>query len=223
MRRAAAAAIVTLVCTLSSCASDAAPSDPVSELRSALRATLAADSFAVSSTVRHGGEVLRGDVEYVAPDRYTITGSGESDPTTIGVGRDTYFSDPEDPGRYHRMESDCDVPIEEVISFLEVVDQARDVVVVDGLYHFRVPNLALSDADGDIRGEARTDGGRLVSVRLRYALPDLDTTVDEQHTIHGFGRGFTIEPPSPGQIVDETDEGVGVIVVETPTPVACPA
>jgi len=168
-------AIVAFMCAVVSCSAGEDPRDPASELRSALEATVAATSFAVSSTVRYEGEVVDGEVRHTAPDRYTITGAGERYPTTIGVGRDTYLSLHDQPDRYQLLRSACDVPIDEVVSFLGVVGEARDVEFVDRSYRFSVPSLEQPGKDGEIEVEAAIGGRYLASVRLRYHLSAVDT------------------------------------------------
>lgn len=217
-----AGAIVALLCWAVGCSHATNPGDPRSELDEALQATIAAQSFAMSSTIRYEGKVVAGEVRYIAPDRYSITSSGEELPTTIGVGRVTYFAVPGDPGRYYRSESSCDIPVDEVISALEVVDTAREVVFSNGTYRFQVPNLGGADADSEIEGEVTISGGYLASVHLRYHLPALDSTVDEMHRFHDFGTHFTVEPPPAERVVGESDEFNGVInILPTPTP-TCP-
>jgi hypothetical protein len=135
------AIVAVLVGTMIACSGGPAPRDPATNLERALDATVGAQSFAVSSTIRYADKVLEGEVRYVAPDRYVIVAEGERFASTIGIGSVTYHAVSEEPGLYQRLEG-CDAaPIEEVLSFLEVVGEARHVALDDGVYRFSVPML----------------------------------------------------------------------------------
>jgi hypothetical protein len=118
------------------------------------------------------------------------------------------------------LRSACDVPIDEVISFLEVIGEARDVEFVDGSYRFRVPSLEQPGKNSPIQVEAAIGSRYLASVRLRYHLSAVDTDVEEMHVLHDFGGDFSIEPPPPEQVVTESDDGV-ITISPTPSP-TCP-
>jgi hypothetical protein len=204
------------VCTamaIVGCSNENSAAPPLA-LRQALDATVGADSFSVRSTIHLGERVSEGVVQYVAPDRYLIQAKGERFPSTIGVNGATYFSVPDMPGRYQRMESSCDLSIEEVVSFLEVLREARNVRFDGDTYRFEVPML--EPHKGEIEVEATLDGRFLATVRLRYRLEAAGADVEELHELGDFGSEFTIEPPDPDRVIDESD--ASVIVLDPPTP-----
>jgi len=214
------AIVAVLVGTMIACSGGPAPRDPATNLERALDATVGAQSFAVSSTIRYADKLLQGEVRYVAPDRYVIVAEGERFASTIGIGSVTYHAVSEEPGLYQRLEG-CDAaPIEEVLSFLEVVGEARHVALDDGVYRFSVPMLDQPSGDGEIHAEVAIEDGHLSTVQLRYHMAAVNSDVQEVHRLHDFGVDFAIEPPPADRIIEKPDSGL--VEILTPTP-SCPS
>lgn len=185
-------------------------------LAKAVERTLGASSLHIETVAIYDGEEHEAEVEYVAPDRVRLVLPLSEE--SLFIGRDQYLSEPDESDRFLQVKSPCVVTLEMAVPALGAVREANDVRRVGSAFIFG------TGGEAAIGGEARIDDGYLVSLILRYELPDLNQTVEERHTFSHYGEDISIEPPparhvspAPGP-ADYPD----VIVIDQGSPSACP-
>ena len=185
-------------------------------LADAVERTLGASSLHIETVATYEGEDHEAEVEYVAPDRVRLVLPFSED--SILIGKDQYFSEPDDPDRFLQMESPCVVTLDMAVPALAAVRDADDVRRVRGTFIFS------TRGDPAIGGEARIDDGYLVSLVLRYELPDLNQAVEERHTFSHYGDDISIEPPPSSHVSPAPGPAdfPGVIVIDQGSPPPCP-
>jgi hypothetical protein len=176
-------------------------------LVNAAERTTSADSFHVESVISDPNGRHIGELDYVAPDRYRMRGFGEGASTTIKIGRDTFFSSPEDLNRFSLYRERCELGIGGFFPALEVVRLAEHVDRVGGTYRFSL------DGEGNPEGEVRIEDGYIVSLVFRYDLPMIGD-VEERHSLGDFDSDIRIEPPPPSQVEEEGPQDGGLISVD---------
>jgi hypothetical protein len=166
---------------------------PDATLAAAVERTLAAGSFQIRSTVTDGQDRLVSTVEYAAPDRVRIRlrPIGE----TVSIAGDMYYSTPEEPNRFVLVETGCETALEVAVPALGIVRDATDVRRNGSIFLFRSEDVAA------MTGQARIEDGRLVSLLLRYELPDVNRRMIERYAFSRFGEEISIEPPARSSIV----------------------
>jgi hypothetical protein len=207
-----------LLLLASACDEHEADTHAEKTLSQAVERTVAADSFHIDTVATYEGEAHEAEVDYVAPDRIRLASSPPSD-VSLYIGQDMYFSEPDDPDRFLRLENPCETTVSFVVSALAVVQKAEDVRLVGGTYVF-------STGDPTVSGEARVEDGLLSSLVVRYEIPvgDLIEHVEERHRFSRFGDDLSIEAPAPEQVTHASGSvsaAPGVIVVDEGSPVTC--
>jgi hypothetical protein len=214
------AVALTLLLLLATGCGEASPGgDPKTALVNAVEQTLAAESFHIESVLTYDGADHRGEINYVAPDRFYMRGFGEGAAISISIGKDYYSSAFEDLDRFTLSRSSCVYTIRDFVPAIAAVLHAEDVQFDDGTYTFTI------DGEGDHEGEARIDNGYLSSLSFRYTLPHSGDRVEEQDILSRYGDDdISIEPPPPGQVRPETgpEDFPDVIVVNEGSPPPCP-
>lgn len=202
----------------SACADARAPAEGAS-LPHAVERTTSAEGFHIEGTLTIGETTIHTIGDYVAPDRIAVTSTGGSTPTTtIVVGRSYYGSEPDDPHTFSVWEMPCDLQVDTFISALSVVRDAEDVEQDGSSFVFRAEGEGIS-----IEGEARSQDGYLVELVLRYTIPRIDQSVEEQWTFSDFGAVVRIEPPPGGKILDQSRfDANPPIVIQTGQAPECP-
>jgi hypothetical protein len=185
-------------------------------LVNAVERTLGASSLRIETVATYEGEDHEAEVEYLAPDRVRLVLPSSEE--SIFIGKDQYFSEPDEPDRFLQVESPCVVTLDMAVPALAAVRDAADVRRVGGAFIFS------TSGEAAIGGEARIDDGYLVSLVLRYELPDLNQAVEERHTLSHFGDDVSIEPPPSSQVSPAPGPGEfpGVIVIDQGSPPPCP-
>ena len=169
LRRAVALLLVLLAV---GCGGGSPSGDPKTALFNAVEQTLAAKSFHIESVLTYDGADHRGEVNYVAPDRFYMRGFGEGAAISISIGKDYYSSDFEDLDRFTVSRSPCAYTIRDFVPAIAAVLHAEDVRFGDGTYRFTI------DGEGNHEGEARIDNGYLSSLSFRYTLPQSGDRVE---------------------------------------------
>lgn len=184
------------------------------ELFDGAERTRSAASFHVESVITLPEGKQRVEADYVAPDRFRMQGFGEGASTTIHIGRDTYV-DAVNPETFFHYREPCAFGVETYIPALAFARLAEDVRHVGNTFTFQM------EGEGNPEGEARVEGGYLVSLTVRYDLPLLDARAEEQHTLSNFGSDIRIEPPPASQIEGEIPQDGGIITVDEGSPPDC--
>jgi hypothetical protein len=166
---------------------------PDAALATAVERTLAAESFQIRLTVTDGRDRLVNTIEYAAPDRVRIRFRPIGE--TVSIAGDMYYSTPEEPGRFFLVETRCENPLEVAVPALSIVRAATEVRRNGSILVFR------SDDVAEMTGQARIADGYLVSLLLRYELPDVNRRVIERYAFSRFGDEISVEPPAASSIV----------------------
>jgi hypothetical protein len=192
MRRTPSFLIAGVLSVLLACAEPSADRRPGAALATAVERTLGEESFQIRLTLTDGRDQHVSRVEYVAPDRVRIKlrPSGQ----TIWIGGSTYFSTPEEPGRFILVETRCDSALEVAVPALGILREATEVRRNGPIFVFR------SDAVDGMTGQARVEDDHLASLLLRYELPDVGRKVVERYSFSRFGEDFSIEPPPASSV-----------------------
>lgn len=185
-------------------------------LINAVERTLGASSLHIDTVATYEGEDHEAQVEYVAPDRVRLVLPFSEE--SIFIGKDQYFSEPDEPDRFLQVESPCVVTLDVAVPALAAIREAEDVRRVGGAFIFS------TSGEAAIGGEARIDDGYLVSLVLRYELPDLNQTVEERHTFSQYGDDISIDPPPSSHVSSAPGpaEFPDIIVIDQGSPPACP-
>jgi hypothetical protein len=188
--------LVTLLAVVG-CIREEASGPAKKALSRAVERTLSAESFHIETVATYEGKDHPAEVNYVAPDRIWL-GDASSSEETIYIGHDMYLSAPGASHQFFHAHNPCGATIEFVVSALATAQEADEVRLVGDTYVF-------DTRDATVSGEARIDDGVLSLLVVHYPLAHLDEVVTERHTFSGFGEEYTIEPPSPEQVLPTSD------------------
>jgi hypothetical protein len=183
-------AVVALGCA--DTPTDRASNDAATELRSALDATLQAESLVVDSVLTFEGRRSESRTTYVRPNRFETT-FPEQDFSRIIIGEDHFITGP-DPDTYSHVTFPCGASLPVVLPVFEVVEEAQDVRVEGDEYRF-----TLGSVDGDevaLTGTVQIDGGRIAFVSLEWAEGR------EEHALSNFDEPMVIQAPPPDRVID---------------------
>jgi hypothetical protein len=201
----------------SACSDGSPDGDPTPALLGATRRTLEATSFHIESVLTYDGADHRGEVDYVAPNRFSMRGYGEGATISIVIGKDYYASDFEQLDRFTVSRSPCEFGVGEFIPVLTRVLAATDVSFDGRTYSFEIEG-------GDAEGEARIGNGYLTHLAVSSTPPPSDERGGERHAFSRYGEDIAIEPPPAAQVSAESgpEDFPDVIAVDEDSPSPCP-